>query len=370
MNMDKIITVPFMAGLIYLLVILLIRGFKWIKGLSKLDKLRLVQLLRSRMFLHSMIEAFKEGLLHQWIFKKNPVLGYMHMSLAFGWFLLIVVGHIEVMVAEKAVFVPVYKPVFFRYFETNTEFPFASVFAFVMDLFLLFVLSGLLLAILKRFRKKLFGLTKTTRMKSGDHIALTSLWLIFPLRLLAESMAAAIHSNGSFLTQTVGKLFENVVAPEITSNALWMSYSCALGFFFIALPNSRYMHIPTEILYIFLRNAGISLKKRNNTYTDIQVYSCSRCGICLDRCQMSVAGINDSQSVYLLKSIRNHKLSDEQLFNCLMCGKCQDDCPVGIKVTDLRTIQRIESTLQYNSSYDYLMIHRFRQPMCCILQDV
>ncbi|MGC9352449.1 MAG: (Fe-S)-binding protein [Mariniphaga sp.] len=114
------------------------------------------------------------------------------------------------------------------------------------------------------------------------------------------------------------------------------------------------MHIPTEILYIFLRNAGITLKKRNNTYTDIQVFSCSRCGICLDRCQMSVAGINDSQSVYLLKSIRNKKLSDEQLFNCLMCGKCQNDCPVGIKTNDLRIIQRIESTLQYNSSYHYL----------------
>ncbi len=359
--MDKLIIFPFLTGLIYLLIILFIRGIKWINGLSKLDKLRLIRSIRSRIILRSIVETFREGLLHRNIFKKNKLLGYMHMSLAFGWFLLIVVGHIEVMIAEGSLFVPIYKPVFFRYFETGQDFFLVSIFSFSMDLLLLFVLSGLMLAMIKRFKKHLFGLTKTTRLKSGDRIALTSLWMIFPLRLLAESSTAMIKGNGSFLTQTVGKLFENGIAPEVTSNTFWVMYSVVLGFFFIALPHSRYMHIPTEILYIFLRNAGITLKKRNNTFTDVQVYSCSRCGICLDRCQMSVAGINDSQSVYLLKSIRNHKLSDEQLFNCLMCGKCQNDCPVGIKVTELRTIQRIESTLQYNSSYDYLGDMSFTQ---------
>lgn len=352
--MDKLVAIPFLAGLAYLSVIILARGFKWIIGLSKLDKLRMLNLLKSRVFLKSVAEAFFEGLLHRRIFRKNPVLGYMHMSLAFGWFLLIAIGHMEVMVAEKSLLVPFYKPVFFRYFGAGTSFAPEGVFAFVMDLLLLFVLTGLSLAMIKRFKKKWFGLTKTTRLKSGDRIALTSLWLIFPLRLAAESSSAALYHNGSFLTQTVGKLFENFYWPETLSLTLWISYSMALGFFFVALPNSRYMHIPTEILYIFLRNAGITLKNRYNTYADIQVFSCSRCGICLDRCQLSVAGINDSQSVYLLKNIRNHNLSDELLFNCLMCGKCQNDCPVGIKTISLRTIQRIESTLQYNSSYDYL----------------
>lgn len=352
--MDKLVAIPFLAGLAYLCVIILARGFKWIIGLSKLDKLRMLNLLKNRVFLKSTAEAFFEGLLHRRIFRKNPVLGYMHMSLAFGWFLLIVIGHIEVMVAEKSLLVPFYKPVFFKYFGAGTSFALEGVFAFVMDLLLLFVLTGLSLAMIKRFQKKWFGLTKTTRLKSGDRIALTSLWLIFPLRLAAESSSAALYHNGSFLTQTVGKLFENLYWPETISHTLWISYSLALGFFFVALPNSRYMHIPTEILYIFLRNAGITLKNRYNTYADIQVFSCSRCGICLDRCQLSVAGINDSQSVYLLKNIRNHNLSDELLFNCLMCGKCQNDCPVGIKTINLRTIQRIESTLQYNSSYDYL----------------
>ncbi|RIH65221.1 (Fe-S)-binding protein [Mariniphaga sediminis] len=351
--MENFIIIPFTVGLIYLTLVLIYRFVKWVRGLSKLDKLRLVQSFKIRRMLRSLKEVFYEGLLHRKIFRKNPVLGYMHMSLAFGWFLLIVLGHIEVMAARRSLLVPFYLPVFFRYFETGTTFFASGIFSFLMDFFLLIVLSGVALAMLKRFKKQLFGMKKTTRLKTGDRMALTSLWLIFPLRLLAEGMSAELYGNGSFLTSSVGHIIGSF-SSESTNLVLWTAYSCALGFFFAALPNSRYMHIPTEVLLIFVRNAGIRLKKRNNTYTDIQVFSCSRCGLCLDNCQMAAAGINHAQSVYILKNIRNNNLTDEQLFNCLLCGKCEVDCPVGINTIDLRITQRIESTLQYNSSYNYL----------------
>jgi Fe-S oxidoreductase len=116
------------------------------------------------------------------------------------------------------------------------------------------------------------------------------------------------------------------------------------------------MHIPAEINLIFLRNWGVQLKERRiNTFTLAEVYSCSRCGVCIDACQLNLAGIKNSQSVYVLKNIRNRTLSDEVLFNCLLCGKCQEVCPVGIDVNRLRITQRIETTKQYNSSYDYLL---------------
>lgn len=347
------IILPFSIGLAYLFVMLIIRGIKWISGLSKIDKLRFYQSFKTLRVVQSIIEAFREGLLHVSIFKKNRLLGYMHMSLAFGWFLLIVVGHVETMLAEKSFAVPLYIPIFLKYFHTTGDFFGASLFSVLMDFLLLFVLSGLTLAMLKRLRKSLFGLKRTTRLRPGDQIALTSLWLIFPLRLLAESAAAAQFHNGGPITNNLGQLlFENTSA--LTIHGLFTAYSVVLGMFFVALPNSRYMHIPTEILFIFLRNSGIRLKKRINTYTDVQVFSCSRCGICLDNCQMSEAGITNSQSVYLLKNIRNNKLQDEHLFNCLLCGKCQADCPVGIDTIGLRITQRIESTRQYNSSYNYL----------------
>jgi Fe-S oxidoreductase len=353
--MENIISIPFLVGMIYLFGVLIFRCIKWISGLSKFDKIRLFKSITGRRLFLSIKETFMEALLHRKIFRKNPVLGYMHMSLAFGWFLLIVVGHLETMIAEHSLFVPFHKAVFFRYYEGSGDFFLSGFFAFLMDFLLLFVLSGLLFAIVKRFRKRLFGLRRTTRLKSGDKIALTSLWLIFPLRLLAESTTAAIYHNGGFLTSGVGFLIDFTGNPAILYYPFWMAYSLSLGFFFVALPNSRYMHIPTEVVFIFMRNAGIRLKKQNDSYTDVQVFSCSRCGICLDKCQLSVAGIDDSQSVYLLKNIRNKNLSDEKLFNCQMCGRCQIDCPVGIETIELRTVQRIESTREYNSSYDYLI---------------
>jgi len=296
-----------------------------------------------------------EGLLHRKVFRKNPFLGYMHMSLAFGWFLLIFIGHLEVIAWAGSLSFPFYYPVFFRYFVTDEgHFFFSGTFSFIMDLLLLFVLSGVSLAYFKRFRSRIFGMRKTTQLKWGDQLALSSLWLIFPLRLLSESITAGIYDNGNFLTQSIGNALDSWLPLPAIELGVWTAYSCSLGLFFIALPLSRYMHIPAEILFIFLRNYGIKLKKRENTYSRVQVFSCSRCGICLDTCQLNDADIRTTQSVYVLKNIRNKNLTDELLFNCLLCGRCQQVCPVGIELNDLRITQRIESTRQYNSQYDYL----------------
>jgi len=352
--MDNLFIYPFLIGIITLLVIVANRFGKWFIGLSKIDKIRVWKKLRTKKTLITIREAFVEGLLHHRIFKKNPILGYMHMSLAFGWFLLIVVGHIETAYYYGSMSFPFYMPIFFRYFIGGHEFYMSRFFAFIMDLLLLMVLSGVGLAYLKRFLKQPFGMKKTTRLKTGDRIALASLWCIFPFRFFAESIAAGIHHNGSFLTQSAGNIFRHFLPLTSLNTPVWFAYSFSLGFFFVALPFSRYMHIPTEIFYIFLKNSGIKLKKRVNTYSQVQVYSCSRCGICLDSCQLNDAGIRTTQSVYVLKKIRDKNLTDEVLFNCLLCGRCQHDCPVDIELNDLRITQRIESTLQYNSSYDYL----------------
>jgi Fe-S oxidoreductase len=346
---------PFKIGAAYLAVIVIMRFVKWTMGLSKIDKIRIWKSILTNKSLISIKEAFMEGLLHRKIFRINPVLGYMHMSLAFGWFLLIVVGHIETIVYTGSISFPFHLPIFFRYFVTdNRETYLSGALSFTMDFILLFVLSGVCLAFLKRLKSRIFGMKKTTNLKSGDKIALISLWLIFPLRFLAESFSAGIYNNGSFITQLAGNFFSSFLPLDNLTYTAWWAYSLSLGFFFIALPNSRYMHIPAEILFIFLRNFGIRLKKRYNTYSLVQVFSCSRCGICLDTCQLNHADIKTTQSVYVLKSIRNRNLTDETLFNCLLCGRCQQICPVGIELNDLRITQRIESTMQYNSSYDYL----------------
>ena len=279
----------------------------------------------------------------------------MHMSLAFGWFLLIIVGHIDASNHYQTLAVPAYKAVFMRYFMTGPATTLSGqILAACMDLLLLFVLSGVLLAYFKRLNSRVFGMKKTTQLKTGDRIALTALWLIFPLRFLAESVSAGLHDNGSIISQPTGNLLSIILPVQQLEMPLWWAYSASLGMFFFALPVSRYMHIPVEVVMIFLRNYGIRVQKRINGFTRIQVYSCSRCGICLDSCQMTHAKIKDTQSVYVLKHIRNKNLTDEKLFNCLLCGRCQPDCPVGLELNNLRLTQRIESTREYNSSYEYL----------------
>jgi Fe-S oxidoreductase len=346
---------PFIIGLLFIISFLIVVTIIWIAGLSKIDKIRIWKNMPTRKTGEALAETFMESLLHRKIFRKNLVLGYMHTSLAFGWFLLIVVGHIETALHYRTLSFPIWKSIFFRYAEQTPPAGFESkFFAASMDFLLLIVLSGVMLAYYKRIHKSLFGMKRTTRLKVGDRISLTALWLIFPLRLAAESVSANLYHNGSFLTQSAGNLLASFVPVQQMEMPLWWAYSCALGVFFLTMPVSRYMHIPVEVLLIFLRKYGIRLKKNVNTYTRVQVFSCSRCGICLDSCQMNHANIRNTQSVYVLKQIRGRRLSDEQLFNCLLCGRCQNDCPVGLDLNNLRITQRIESTMEYNSQYDYL----------------
>ena len=346
---------PFTIGLLFISCFLVIIVGIWISSLSRIDKSRIWHNLLTRKSLLALREVFMESLLHRKIFRKNPVLGYMHMSLAFGWFLLIVVGHIDACNHYQSLSVPSYKAIFFRYFinEAATTLS-GKILAASMDLLLVFVLSGVMLAYFKRLNSRVFGLKKTTQLKTGDRIALSSLWLIFPLRFLAESVSAGIHHNGSIISQPTGNMLASLLPIQNFEMPLWWAYSGSLALFFMAMPVSRYMHIPVEVVLIFLRNYGIRVKKRIGGFSRIQVYSCSRCGICLDSCQMNHAAIKDTQSVYVLKHIRNKNLTDEKLFNCLLCGRCQPDCPVGLELNDLRITQRIESTKEYNSSYEYL----------------
>ena len=134
----------------------------------------------------------------------------------------------------------------------------------------------------------------------------------------------------------------------------WWLYSIALGVFFVALPFSRYMHIFTEIPLIFLRNAGLRSGERPSSYDRFQTDACSRCGICIDPCQLQRAGIHGVQAVYFLRDRRYGKLTDAVADNCLMCGRCERACPVGIEQNTLRLNSRQQRAVPVgNNRYGY-----------------
>ncbi|HRT48112.1 MAG TPA: (Fe-S)-binding protein [Bacteroidales bacterium] len=359
--------IPFNVGLYFILIYSVVRCVIWFRQLSRADKLRLQRGFFSRAFGESLREIFMESLIHRKILKAKPVLGYMHMSLAFGWFLLIVFGTLEADIFGKSHLNPPYKAIFFRFFNPgHGDSLLAEIWEFIMDLLLAFILSGLLLAIVKRFLPGVVGMKKTTKLRLHDKIALTALWLVFPSRLIAESLTCGANGSGSFLTGTTGAWLASFLPAESLAYPFWWLYSLSLGVFFILLPVTRYMHIPTELFLIFMRNSGITTGDKAGTFAEVEVHSCSSCGMCIDACQMSfVTGINNIQPVYLHRALRNNEDVTEKAYNCLMCGRCEEACPVGIEVSAVRMIQRRNKTgkpLYENRWMGYFREHLNHEP--------
>src|SRR5574344_2803999 len=207
--------IPFVAGFVFILIYLTVGFIRVIHHVPWVDRRKfLISLVTPRTLLKNIKDIIFDCLLHIKIWKRKPLLGYMHSSIAFGWFMLIVLGHIEV-----ALFVPkhlesishgsLYYPIFYRFFvwvNPNNITLRGSFFFFLMDFFLLYVLSGVALAMFKRIKSIALGMRHTTHPSLADRVALYCLWSIFPLRLLAESFTADL-SGGSFLTKPMNMLF-------------------------------------------------------------------------------------------------------------------------------------------------------------------
>lgn len=338
-------TIPFTIGTILLFAIIAIKWLLWFSHLPRVDRRLVRHNLFTRKTLLATVEVVRESLLHARIFKVNPLLGYMHMSLAFGWFLLIVVGWIETIVYLGFELIPLQGHVFFKYFiPLNNITEHHPIFEQLMDGLLLFVLSGVALAWYKRLRSKAMGMRKTTKHLFFDRIALSALWFIFPARLVAESLTAALYGGNGFLTGSIGNALSNIVSQDILTQLYepaWWFYSSMLGIFFVAMSFSRYMHIFTEIPLIYLRRWQLHPTAERKSYDNFEVEACSRCGICIDPCQLQTdLGINDTQSVYYLRDRRYNMLSLKVANNCLMCGRCETVCPVGINLATLRLNSR------------------------------
>ncbi len=345
---------PFLIGAVILLGFVIFKFYKWLSDLDRKQKYFVKKNFFSLKTIKAIVEVIKEALIHNNIYKKNPLLGYMHMSLAFGWFLLIIVGKIESSIYAGTVFEEPWLGIFFKYFVTGShDYFMASEFGFIMDFLLLIVLSGVLLALIKRIRSKMMGMKKATNHSFFDRLAIFSLWFIFPLRFFAESTSSAIYGHGDFLTGTTGNAIAFLPVESIEL-PLWWAYSSVLFLFFISLPFSRYMHIPTEVVYIFLKAWGAKAGEEFSGYSEIQIHSCSRCGLCIDSCQLDyAANVNNVQSVYFLRDSRNKKLSDETVNMCLMCGRCTESCPVNLELTIIRQQLRNKKEIAGKHYFDY-----------------
>ncbi len=327
--------IPFLIGTILLFAIIIYKYIRWIKKFSPEQR----KVIRSNWYSWKIFpaiwEMIREGLLHVRILKKNLLLGIMHQAYALGWFLLIVVGAIEsrdafyTMQHEQSIEAvnelrqqngwhiyntgqdknpeylnqrryrvetedgiarihyhrPFYVGIFYRYFvhKAPASFRQHKAYSNLMDALLLYVFLGLTMAIIKIFWSKILGMRRTTKHTIIDRFSKFSLWMIFPMRLLAESITACLYGNGGFFTQAVGNLFDPMIVRGMETS-VWMLYSLMLGVFFVTMPFTRYMHIFTELLLIYFRKIGVREETAKTGYTLFELNACSRCGVCISGC--------------------------------------------------------------------------------------
>ena len=327
---------PFVLGMAFVLTYCVVGLLRVIGQLPKDDRRQFWRsLVTPKTAWANLRDLFGDCLFHVKIWKRNPVLGYMHTAIAFGWFMIIVIGHVmlftlnplegvEVQGVER-MFPNFYYPIFFKYFAEETP-----VFAFLMDFFLLMIISGILIAVVKKVHSKIVGVKRVMHFGFADNMIRFALWTIFPFRLIAEK--------------------SNIMA-------FWWLYSIDLMVFMFMLPFTRYMHIPTEALFILLRHAGLKPREPRKGYALAQIYSCPSCGLCIDACPMSVNDENSGNtSAYFMKRLRNGDREEAQRIaeTCMQCGKCVAVCPVSIESCDIKMSQRETMPYQIKSDHAYL----------------
>ena len=327
---------PFVLGMAFVLTYCVVGLLRVIGQLPKDDRKKFWRsLVTPKTAWANIRDLFGDCLFHVKIWKRNPVLGYMHTAIAFGWFMIIVIGHVMLFTLKplegvdvqgfERIFPNFYYPIFFKYFAEETP-----VFAILMDFFLLMIISGILIAVVKKIHSKIVGVKRIMHFGFADNMIRFALWTIFPFRLIAEK--------------------SNIMA-------FWWLYSLDLMVFMFMLPFTRYMHIPTEALFILLRHAGLKPREPRNGYALAQIYSCPSCGLCIDACPMSVNDKNSGNtSAYFMKRLRNGDKEEAQRIaeTCMQCGKCVAVCPVSIESCDIKMSQREAVPYQIKSDHSYL----------------
>ena len=364
---------PFVIGTTFVLLYCFIGMIRIIWQLPKEDRRKFgLSLVTPKTLWKNIKDLFGDCLFHVKIWKRKPLIGYMHSAIAFGWFMIIIVGHFETVAFSplRGVEMPfmqklmsnLYLPIFFRYFAIEGLTLKAHIFSFLMDFFLLMIISGIVIAIVKKKRPKKVGMKRVTKFGIKEDLVRIALWTIFPLRFLAESSVAGF-AGGSFLTKFLGfDLLFGGNYNETLSMVFWWLYSIDLAIFMFVLPFTRYMHIPAEALLILLRNAGLKTTAPRKGYALAEIYSCPSCGLCIDVCPMSDNKNNNYKktAVYFMRNIRRKNKREVRKMTeiCLMCGKCIEVCPLGIDSLNIKIAQRANISYRMKSDFGYLESQR------------
>ncbi len=309
------------------------------------------------------------GLFHKRILKE-PYPGIMHLFIFWG-FLFLLIGTALIFLQEDFT-----RLIFDKVFIQGS---FYLTFSFILDLFGLMAIIGVLLAAFRRY------ILKPERLdnKLEDAFGLLLIFLVLVTGFTNEGLRIAVtrpeFERYSFVGWEISKIFsssEQAIASLKTAHVVCWWFHVLLAFTFIGyVAYSKLIHLITSPLNQFFRSLtpqgeikpipdienqetfGVA-KLQDFTWKQLlDTDACTRCGRCQDNCPAHLSGKPLSPKK-VIQDLRNHLnqsagnlkkqgggqeetvpiggnvILEDELWACTTCAACQEACPVFVQVID------------------------------------
>jgi Fe-S oxidoreductase len=245
--------------------------------------------------------------------------------------------------------------------------PFYLLYETVLDLFGLFFVIGLGMAVWRRF------VVRPTRIEPSGRFAgvLTMLFVINVTGFLMEACRLAVVQPawapwspiGYVLGQTLLSVGMTEAALRGTHLGLWVFHAALSLVFVAAIPYSYFMHLLTTPLNIFFaklsprgalakienieeaESLGVSKLEEFSWKRRLDFDACVECGRCQAACPAWMAGTALSPKAIIVKlkrhmhgqlpgPIHGELIKAEELWACTTCMACVQECPAFIDIVD------------------------------------
>ncbi|MGB9637765.1 MAG: (Fe-S)-binding protein [bacterium] len=254
-----------------------------------------------------------------------------------------------------------------------------KIYNLLLDIFILLLLIGIILALAKRYLLKVERIIKNS-VKDNYFLSLLILFLISINSFFIQGIKFTLFNNQFFdniyLTSNLSFSILNFFIPKINQNYgfnlflynfLWILNNVLIFGFIYSLSKTKMIHMILASVSVLTSDDAYDNKKSNkielidlekaekfgiDNISDlssrdlIEIFSCTECGRCQDACPafltskpLSLKSIMVNLLEYYQKNknennIVNGNISFDAIWSCTACAACVNACPVFINPLD------------------------------------